>query len=298
MHVLILADIEGSSGCWSRPEAAAMTSAWRKACWDMTADARAVVEALQAAGVSQITVHDFHRTGFNLIAQKMPSGCRVVSGYKAGPVPGLGDPGGADLLMMIGMHAPSGSKGFLAHTLTSRVAALEVNGRLLSEAELFSASLSGYGIRPVFLSGCPVACEQAGKRISGIDTYPIDKSGRRKYFNPDAWRKGLARSAVKALSNRATRPYQPTGPFKVRLALRDGPKTAVRLARRWGLDHKGNALNFECETFFELYDRLLCICYLTPLLSQYRAQALWLYSFWGRLGQLWVQRWTGSAGNI
>ncbi|MGD9210781.1 MAG: M55 family metallopeptidase [Desulfobacteraceae bacterium] len=299
MHVLIIADIEGGSGCWSRSAAAYMTLAWRRACLDMTKDVRSVVLALKKAGVHQITIHDFHRTGYNIIPQKMPSGCRMISGYKAGPVPGIGDPGDVDLLMLIGMHAPSGSEGFLAHTLTSRVASLQVNGRLLSEAELFSASLYCYGIRPVFFSGCPLACKQAATYLKGILTYPIDKTpgSNQNGFNVNAWRNGLANAAVASLENTTSQAYRLTGPFTVRLQLRDGPSAADRLARRWHLNRKGNALYFDCLTFTELYDRLLSICYLTPLLARHRKAALGLYRLWGYLGHLWI-RTLPDRGNI
>ncbi len=289
MHVLILADIEGSSGCFSREAAASMTPAWRRACWEMTADVRTVVLALQQAGISRITIHDFHRTGYNLIPQLMPKGCRLVSGYRAGPVPGIGDPDGADALMMIGMHAPSGSRGFLAHTLTSRLAALHVNGRLLSEAQLFSASLAPYGVRPIFFSGCPLACEQAFDSINGLSTYSIDKSKGKAIFDQEKWRDGLAAAAVDALRKKENRPYILKGPFNVRLAMRDGPEVAAKLSRRWHLDSKHNILYFECPDFDTLYDRLLSICYLTPLLARYRSKSLKIYSLWGKMGRWWVQ---------
>ncbi len=266
-----------------------MTLAWRRACWGMTADVRSVALALQKAGVDRITIHDFHRTGYNLIPELIPKGCRLISGYQAGPVPGLGHPDGADALMMIGMHAPSGSRGFLAHTLTSRVAALQVNGRLLSEAQLFSASLAPYGIPPVFFSGCPLACAQAADRIRGLSTYPIDKSKGKAHFEHNKWRKGLAAAAVDALKKNNSSPYTLSGPFSVRLVMRDGPPAAANLARRWQLDCKGSALFFKCPDFETLYDRLLLICYLTPFLARYRSNALKLYSLWGKMGQWWVQ---------
>jgi len=299
MHVMILADIEGSSGCFSRAAAAFMTRAWRKACWEMTADVKAVVLSLKQAGVPRITVYDFHRTGFNLMAKRLPEGCRLVFGYRAGPVPGVGDPGDADLVMMIGMHAPSGSDGFLAHTLTSRVASLQVNGQLLAEAQLFAASLAPYGIRPLFFSGCPVACRQAEQRIRGLQTFPIYKNTDGDAgFDRQRWRREMAAAAARSLTHLAPEPYQPAGPFSVRLALRDGPAVAAKLSRRWRLGRKGNALYFESQTFEELYDRLLTICYLTPVTARHRRSALWLYSLWGRLGQWWVRTLPNPPGNI
>ena len=108
----------------------------------MSRDVDAVVKGLFDAGVQRVTVKDFHRTGYNLMPEMIDSRARIVCGYHQGPVPGLGDPGDADAVMMIGMHAAAGTAGFLAHTLTSRLASLVVNGRPLAEVELFAASLA------------------------------------------------------------------------------------------------------------------------------------------------------------
>jgi hypothetical protein len=119
--VLIIADIEGSSGCWSYRASAFKTHEWVAACVDMTRDVAAVVHVLLDNGVQRVIVKDFHRTGFNLLPEMIDSRARVVQGYKVGPVPGIGDPGSAEAVIFLGMHAASGSNGFMAHTLTSRI---------------------------------------------------------------------------------------------------------------------------------------------------------------------------------
>jgi hypothetical protein len=108
-----------------------------------------------------------------------------------GPVPGIGDPGDADAVLMLGMHAASGTNGFLPHTLTSRLAKLVVNGRPMAEVELFAASLAPFNIVPIFFSGCPVACQQARERIRGVRTHAIDKSLSSSLFDAEGWRKRL-----------------------------------------------------------------------------------------------------------
>ncbi len=88
--VLIVADIEGSSGCWGYDGSAFLTRAWAQACEAMTADVDAVARALLDVGVRQVTVKDFHRTGYNLLVERLPEAVQVISGYRAGPVPGMG----------------------------------------------------------------------------------------------------------------------------------------------------------------------------------------------------------------
>ena len=237
--VLIIADIEGCSGCWSYRASAFKTHEWVEACVDMTRDIAVVVRALLDSGVNRVTVKDFHRTGFNLLPEMIDSRARVFQGYKVGPVPGIGDPGSAEAVLFIGMHAASGSNGFMAHTLTSRIRRLEVNGELLPEVYLFAGSLAPYGVRPIFFSGCPVACDQARVTIPGIHTYSIDKSVGRHEFAAEPWRQGLARAATSVLHNAQTIPFDPPGPFHTKVTLREGEPAAQKLAARWGFNRQG-----------------------------------------------------------
>ena len=169
-EIIILADIEGSSGCFDRAGAQWLTRHWIEACHDMTLDVRAVVEALASVGV---TVVDFHRTAFNLFADGLPAWVRLRQGYRAGVVPGVGKPPPANRAFFLGMHAAGGTAGVLAHTLTSQFVRLTVNDRPLAEIELFAGSLGACGMRPALFSGCPVACEQAQERIPGMLFCPV-----------------------------------------------------------------------------------------------------------------------------
>jgi D-aminopeptidase len=234
----------------------------------MTKDVNAVSKALFDAGVLRITVKDFHRTGYNIIAENIDPRIELMSGYKQGPVPGFGQVPDVSSVMFMGMHAASGSNGFLAHTLTSRISRLVVNGKIWPEVELFSASLGPYGIRPVFFSGCPEACKQAKNAISGINVFPINKSGPRHKFDVVSWRKALCRNAVGAIQNSHTLPFLPKGPFSAILGFRDGKKAADRVSKRWGFVRKRSEIQIEADTFHELYMDLIRICYLTPLIEK------------------------------
>ena len=296
-NILIIADLEGSSGCWSYQASSFLTDPWCRACVEMSRDVNEVVGALFDAGIRTITVKDFHRTGYNLFPELIDSRATVVSGYRRGPIPGIGDPNGAQAVMFLGMHAAAGSDGFLAHTLTSRIARLEVNHRLLAEIELFAASLVPWGIRPVFFSGCPVACQQAESAIENINCYPIDKSRGVKNFDAVAWRAGLARAAVNSLANDRVAPYKPQGPFEARLTMRDGKAAAAKLARRWKFDAAGAKIYIHAADIHQLYLQLIKLCYLTPATEKMLPLAMLAYNLRGRIG-LWRarQRLKRSAG--
>lgn len=289
-RILIISDIEGSSCCWNYQASSFKTREWSIACVEMSRDVNAVIKALFDAGVKQITVKDFHRTGYNLLPELIDSRARIISGYRRGPVPGIGDHYKSEAVMFLGMHAASGTGGFLAHTLTSRIERLEVNGKPMAEVELFSASLAPYGMRPIFFSGCPVACAQAKERIKKIDFYPIDKSIGKQRFDVDLWRSGLVNKAVKSLGNVFTEPYIPNGPFKAVITMRDGKEEARKLAQRWSFEHEGSIIFIKSPNIHNLYSSLIRLCYLTPFIEKILPIALLFYNLRGRAGLSWVRR--------
>jgi len=283
-HILIIADLEGSSGCWSYEASAFLTDPWCHACLQLSRDINRVVRALFDAGVKTVTIKDFHRTGYNMFPELIDSRATLISGYRRGPIPGIGNPVDAQAVMFLGMHAASGSEGFLAHTMTSRIARLEVNRRLLAEIELFAASLAPWKIRPIFFSGCPVACQQAAAAIKHIGCFPIDKPTGAKNFDADRWRSALARAAVSSLSNDLTRPYETVGPFDARVTMRDGEVEAARLARRWNFEQAGSQIRIHSSSIHELYLQLIRLCYLTPAVEKVLPLALMLFNLRGRYG--------------
>jgi D-amino peptidase len=289
-NILIIADLEGSSGCWSYTASAFLTDDWCRACLEMSRDVGSVVGALFDAGVKTIAIKDFHRTGYNLFPELIDSRATIISGYRRGPITGIGNPNDAQAVMFLGMHAASGSDGFLAHTLTSRIARLEVNHRLLSEIELFAASLAPWGIRPIFFSGCPVACKQAAAVIENINCFPIDKSCGSENFDFGTWRSALAQAAVNSLSNRKTTPYIPVGPFDARVTMRDGEAEAARLARRWKFEQVGAQVRIHSASIHQLYLQLVRLCYLTPTIEKVLPLALAAFNLKGRIGIIRARR--------
>jgi len=289
-HILIIADLEGSSGCWSYAASAFLTDEWCQACLEMSRDVNGVVGALFDAGVKTITIKDFHRTGYNMFPELLDSRATLISGYRRGSIPGIGHPMAAEAVMFLGMHAASGSDGFLAHTMTSRIARLEVNRRLLAEIELFAASLAPWKIRPIFFSGCPVACKQAAAVVDNINCFPIDKSRGAERFDPSNWRSALAQAAVKSLSNRKTKPYEPLGPFDAQVTLRDGETEAARLARRWKFERVGPQIRIQRDSIHQLYLELIRLCYLTPAIEKVLPLALAALNLKGRIGIMRARR--------
>lgn len=256
----------------------------------MTRDVQAVVGALFDSGVQRVTVKDFHRTGYNLLPGGIDRRARLVSGYRTGPVPGIGDPGMAEAVLFLGLHAASGSDGFLAHTLTSHITGLMVNGRLLPEVALFSNSLAPFGVRPVFFSGCPVACRQAAETVAGIQTFSIDKTGPPGDFSAERWRRRLASTAVESVDTASTAVFDPQGPFHTLVRLRGGEPAARKLSERWGFRREGPDLILFHDRFRELYRDLIRLSYLTPLIERILPLSIMAFNLRGRLGLAWLRR--------
>ena len=286
--ILIIADLEGSSGCWNRKASAFKTNEWAHACVDMSLDVNSIVSALFQAGVKNIRIKDFHRTGYNLIPELIDPRACILSGYKTAPIPAIGDPGDAEGLMMIGMHASSGSKGFISHTLTSRIKSIECNGAPLSEAELLSMAAAPYGIRPLLFSGGPIACEEVHSIMDHIITYPIDKSPGPDGFSKTDWRRGLQKAAIKALDNKQSIPYIRQGPFTTIVTMRDGKKAAKVIAGRWHCESKEDKVIIKSPTPKNLFYTLLKITYLTPFIEAILPFGLILFNLYGKTGHWWL----------
>lgn len=287
--VLIIADIEGSSGCWSRKAAAFFTPEWARACLAMTKDVNAVAQALFTAGVEIVKVKDFHRTGFNLLEEHLDRRARLISGYRLGPVPGIGIPDDYAAALFIGMHAGAGTSGFLAHTLTSAFTHLTVNGQAIPEIALFAASLGPYGVWPAFFSGCPVACRQAVAFIPEISTFAIAKHNGPESFDPGTWRTAMAQAAVQSITKAKRPPFIWKGPFHTTVRLKKSKKITTAMLQRWRLKKRNDKIVFVANTFAQLYGQLLRIAYLTPLREKWLQAALAANNGIGRIGIAWVR---------
>ncbi len=282
-RILIIADIEGSTGCSSYEASSFNTSLWYDACIDMSLDINAVVCRLFDSGAEKIYVKDFHRTGYNLLPELIDKRACIIHGYKKGPVPGIGDVYDAEALMFIGMHASSGSGAFLAHTLTSKYSGIFVNGRRVSELQLFASSMFRYSLKPLFFSGCDAACREALEDIPGIDVFPVikDKTG---FINKENCREQLAEAAAASAGNTSSLPYVMAPPFNIELSMRDGEKRAEKISRRWRLRSSGNRIFYTASDFDELYDTLIKLTYFTKVTVIFPFLALWLFNLYGRAG--------------
>ncbi|MFZ1202173.1 MAG: hypothetical protein WAO07_18560, partial [Desulfobacterales bacterium] len=93
-----------------------------------------------------------------------------------------------------------------------------------------------------------------------------------------------------------TAPFDPAGPFQVRITLRDGKPAAKKLAARWGFERQGADILFENSRFEDLYLNLLRVCYLTPAIERVLPLALAAANLRGRAGLTWLRRQVKKRG--
>ena len=285
--VYIIADIEGSTGCHERADSQLFNDGWVRACVEMTRDVDAIGRAVIRAGASKVRIKDFHRTGYNIFTELLDKNIEIDQGYKASPIPGIGEARNFDRLFMVGMHAASGTEGFLPHTLTSKFSAIMVNGQHLGEAELFASSVASVGLVPTFFSGCEKACKQAQTVIPGLTTFTINKPLPE---SAEVLRNGLAQASANALAKTDCKVFDPVGPFETIVMMRDGEKVAEKLRRMWKLEGNGNELVFSSQTMNSLYWQLIQIAYLTPFTAKHLHSALFIANISGRLAHVWARR--------
>jgi D-amino peptidase len=275
----IVADLEGSTGAWTKAHTLLGTPEWQEARVELTRDINSVVESLFEAGVKGVVVKDFHRTGYNLIPRYLDGRAKRVSGYYSGPAVGYGKLYGADFALFVGLHASGGNEsGFLPHTLTSRIAEIRVNGKRICESELFATVLSAFHVPVCFFSGCPAACQEVEERMDWVITYAIpkemeiygDENRRRDYIA--RMREGLKKKIMEISNPKAMPLFALRPPFDCQVLFHE--EAEARRMNPWGFSQQGRTIHFQAEQFLEFYQNLLKIAYFPKLAYQLRSIVL------------------------
>jgi D-aminopeptidase len=275
----IVADLEGSTGAWTKAHTLLGTPEWQEARVELTRDSNAVVESLFEMGVRGVVVKDFHRTGYNLIPRYLDRRAKLVSGYYSGPAVGYGKLYDADFALFVGLHASGGNEsGFLPHTLTSRIAEIQVNGKRICESELFATVLSAFHVPVCFFSGCPAACQEVTEKMDWVITYAIpkemeiyrDEKRRGDYIAQK--REGLKKK-IKEISDPKAMPlFAMKPPFDCQVIFHE--EADARRMNPWRFSQQGKTIHFHAEQFLELYQNLLKIAYFPKLAYQLRSIVL------------------------
>ncbi|MET1029173.1 MAG: M55 family metallopeptidase [Dongiaceae bacterium] len=155
MKVYISADIEGVAGITHWDEATKTHATYPEFREQMTREAIAACNGAIAAGATEILLKDAHDSGRNIITADLPHCVRIIRGWSGHPlsmVQELDDSFAA--AMLIGYHSKAGAEGNpLAHTMTTRVSQITLNGNVVSEFLLHSYAAAMQGVPVVLVSG-------------------------------------------------------------------------------------------------------------------------------------------------
>jgi len=162
MKIYLSADIEGVCGITDWSEADRTSEGYPEFRERMTAEVVAACEGALEAGATELLVKDAHGSGRNVLAERLPREARLVRGWSGHPfcmVQELDESFRAALF--VGWHSAASRGGNpLAHTLSSaRIAAIRVNGELMSEFHLHAHAAALVGVPVAFVSGDETLCE-------------------------------------------------------------------------------------------------------------------------------------------
>ncbi len=166
MRVFISCDMEGCTGIVHGDQLGPSGYDYGRGRELMTNDVVAAAEAALAyESVSGVRICDGHGTMRNVLIERLPSGCELVTGPASSRTlcqsEGFDDGFGA--MLLIGHHARAGTKdAVLPHTwVGSIVREVRVNGRVFGEMALNAAIAGEHGVPVVFVSSDVAGCAEA-----------------------------------------------------------------------------------------------------------------------------------------
>ena len=256
MKIFIAADMEGTAGILTWSETERDHPDYPAYGELMTREVVAACEGARAAGADEVVVKDAHDSARNLIAGLLPDYVRIIRGWSGHPdsmMFGLNESfAGA---IYTGYHSKAGAEGnLLAHSFTTRISRLLLNGEVVSELTLNALCAARYGVPSLFLSGDEGICADARTLLPGIGTVETLRGfgASSDSLSPEAARKAI-RAGVEA-AIRAPRPPLPAIPATLEMVIEfNTPNDAYRAAFYPGAKtHGPRAVSFVTSDLFQM----------------------------------------------
>lgn len=268
MNVFISADIEGISGVMARVHWSPGEADYKRACEWMTAEVNAAIEGALQAGAGRIVVKDAHNTATNIELDKLHPRAELISGW--GPLGSMveGVNESFDAVFLIGYHARAATvDGTLAHTWSSTVLDLQLNGRSIGESSWAAAFAGHFGVPIVLVTGDDKLTAQVRDELPPGVVTVTTKTGwtyNAAHMRPIAdVRDEIRRAATNALAAAPSiQPLKPTLPVTLTMRFRNWENlhycAAVPNVERLAADtFQCRAQNFiEAQRYFATLHRL------------------------------------------
>lgn len=153
--VLLAYDLEGVRASVERGDYSVGHPNYPQIRQSLVDEVNAAIRGLLAAGASEVVLTDCHASGnteSDYPADQLPKGARLDIRHEPyDPYVEAMDPT-YDALVMIGMHARSGSDGFSPHTYFGNTR-WTLNGHTMSETSMVAMSAARYGIPLILVAG-------------------------------------------------------------------------------------------------------------------------------------------------
>jgi D-amino peptidase len=177
MKIYISADIEGVTGIDHWDETLLGATNYDLFREQMTREVIAACEGAIAAGATEIIVKDAHHTGRNILPHRLPEPVNLIRGWSRHPYSMVQELNSSfTALVLIGYHSRAGSGANpLAHTLTTDINQLKLNGQPVAEFHLMAMTAASEGVPVVFVSGDAALCQDVKTYDAAIETVATNK---------------------------------------------------------------------------------------------------------------------------
>ena len=180
MRIAIWADMEGASGLSDiRMCSSLLHEYYQEGQKLITGDINAVIEGIRKITNAEIDVWDGHGGGGNILPDKLPERINYVKrgGYRLFETAMTGEINGMyDAVIMVGMHAMTGtSDGFYSHTNMTHLA-MKVNGKYAGEIAQTAWFFAGGGTPTAMVAGDDATAREAKAFIPDVETATVKNS--------------------------------------------------------------------------------------------------------------------------
>lgn len=176
MQVYISIDMEGLAGVATHDQVLRGGHGYRHAQALMTAEANAAIEGAFAGGADSVMVNDSHGTMDNLLQEQFDTRARLVLGAPKLDCMAEGLTAEHQVALFVGYHAAAGARGVLAHTFSSQLIEVRLNGAAVSEAEVNALQAAVVGVPVGLLTGDDVMCRRARDVLPGVRTVEVKQA--------------------------------------------------------------------------------------------------------------------------
>lgn len=156
IRILIIHDMEGLSEQDDPSSFDFGTEQYPSGQEKLAADINAVVDGLFAGGATEVLIADGHGSGNpepDLRTDLLdPRATQIIRDEPFDTYFDLPESEEIDAVVVVGMHAKTGSGGFASHTFTLGIDLL-INGQAITETELVALSWGRFGVPVIFASG-------------------------------------------------------------------------------------------------------------------------------------------------